>query len=441
MKHYDVVIIGAGVSGIFAALKLTRENKRILMIDAGKPLNERLSLLGNSIASSRTADRYFGFGGLGISEGKYNYTNDFGGMLANKIGAKHSFEYQQQVDQLLCQYGAKQRPLYHTFDAELAERARSVGFTILSTQTRHLGTALSVEIFQAFAADLQSKVEFCFNTVVERITPQSSNFVLTLAHQHPICADNVVISVGRHGMDWLEPIAQQLGLSYEQTRLDLGFRIEMHGQQLAPLLQKTLETKLHYQTADYSATTYCMNPKGRVIAKYQEGLVMPDGQNSHEVGQSQNLNFSLFMPKWFASRDEADHYLTTTIGNINQQRDRIAAQRLGDIDDWFSQRVHEVTPTLSEATFAELSSMTPDNYLSYTCDFLRALERLLGEQISGNTILYAMDSKSYAPVIKTDSQFVTDIANLFIIGDCSGISSSLSQAAASGLWVADHIAR
>lgn len=439
MKHYDVVIVGAGVSGIFAAMKLIERTKRILIIDAGKPLTERLSLLGQDIAGSCSAERYFGFGGLGISEGKYNYTNDFGGTLANKIGAEQSLLYQQQVDQLLCRYGAQKRDPYQTFDTQLDERAKSFGFQLLSTKTRHLGTSLSVEIFQAFAAHLKNQIEFSFNTVVDQIMVRSSNFELSLAHQHNVTADKVIIAVGHSGIDWLQPIVQQLGLTCENTRLDLGFRIEMHGEQLAPLLQKTFETKLCYQTESYSATTYCMNPKGRVIAKYQHGLVMPDGQNSREIEQSGNLNFSLFMPQWFTSQQTADEYLHETIQTINQQQDRIVAQRLADIDQRFSQCKHQIKPTLSQATFTELATITPANYLSNTCDFLSALEKLLGESISGNTILYGMDSKSYAPVIKTDRQFSTDIANLYVIGDCSGVTSSLSQAAASGLWVAEHI--
>lgn len=439
MKHYDVVIIGAGVSGIFAAMKLAEQEKRILMIDAGKPLDQRLSLLGSHIATSRSTERYFGFGGLGISEGKYNYTNDFGGTLANKIGAKQSLHYQQQVDQLLCRYGAEQKALYHTFDEDLAERARLAGFQILSTQTRHLGTHLSLEIFQRFTAYLNNRLSYRFNTKVDHIAEQPFGLELSLSDQTTITADKVIIAVGQSGMDWLAPMVQKLGLTYEQTRLDLGFRIEMHGTQLATLLQKTVETKLYYQTDNYCATTYCMNPYGRVITKYQEGLVMPDGQNSQEIGPSQNLNFSLFIPKWFTYQTEADAYLKSTIKRINQHHGSIIAQRLVDIDPRFSQHTHEVVATLSQAIFSELSTITPDNYLADTCDFLYALEKLLGEPINGNTILYAMDSKSYAPVLKTNQQFLTDIANLYIIGDCSGITSSLSQAAASGLFVAEQI--
>jgi uncharacterized protein len=437
MSNYDVIIIGAGVSGLFTAIKLARSPKKILLIDIGKDLPHRLSALGTDIASNRSQDRYFGFGGLGLSEGKYNYTNDFGGELAHKIGAKESWLYQQQVDQLLCQYGADKRECYHIYDAELAKKAARLGFTLLSTHTRHLGTRLSCSVCQQIFSYLNQHIDILCNTQVTSITPNNRHFLLTLSDQRTIMSRNVVIAVGRQGMDWLDSIASSLGLTSGQVRLDLGFRIEMAGHQLAPLLQKSREVKLNYTTPDFSATTYCMNPKGRVVAKHQQGLVMPEGQNCLEQGDSHNLNFSLFIPKWFASRTQADSYLAKIIGHINQQQGRILAQRLVDINAYFQPQAATITPSLASAEFGELWQWVPNECLHYTNQFLVQLQQLLAQPIDGNTILYAMDSKTYAPIIDTDRYFATAIDNLYLIGDCSGVTSSLSQAAASGLYMAD----
>ena len=182
-----------------------------------------------------------------------------------------------------------------------------------------------------------------------------------------------------------------------------------------------------------------MNPSGRVIAKYQNGLVMPDGQNCYEVGESSNLNFTLFIPKWFKHHQIAHSYLQQTINHINQGQQPIACQRLHTIDARFKFKKHLIEPTLTKTEFANLARLTPDDYLQQTCDFLFALQSLLGEPIDGNTLLYAMDSKSYAPIIQTNDDFATKINGLYIIGDSSGVSCSLSQAAATGLYVANKI--
>lgn len=437
MNNYDVIIVGAGVSGLFTAMKLTKRLKKILLIDIGKALPQRLLALGSDIAGSCRHDRYFGFGGLGLSEGKYNYTNDFGGELAHKIGAKQSWFYQQQVDQLLCQYGADKRKCYQIYDVELAKKAEGLGFALFSTYTRHLGTTLSTAIYQQFFIYLNQQIDILCNTQVVTITPNNRHFLLTLSDQRMIQGRNVVIAVGRQGMDWLDTITSDLGITSGQVRLDLGFRIEMAGEQLAPLLQKSREVKLNYITPNFSATTYCMNPKGRVISKYQQGLVMPEGQNCLEQGSSHNLNFSLFIPKWFSSRLQADNYLAKVIGHINQQRGRILAQRLMDINGYFRPQGVTIIPSLPSVEFTELLRWVPKEYLYYTNQFLVKLQQLLGLPIDGNTILYAMDSKTYAPIMNTDRYFATTIDNLYIIGDCSGVTSSLSQAAASGLYVAD----
>lgn len=437
MKQHDIVIIGAGVSGLFAAMTLVKYNLDIVIIDIGCSLKERLALLGDNIAENQTKDRYVGFGGLGLSEGKFNYTNDFGGELADKIGEAQSTFYQQQVDQILCQYGGAERELYNTYNAELADRAAQQGFKIFSTQTRHLGTSLSTDILHQFSHYLNANVEFLFNTQVREIEPRQEGIILSLSNQQILKAKRVVIAVGNSGMDWLDPIANQLALRYDNTRLDLGFRIEMHSNQLQSLLSKSIETKIHYQNDDYQATTYCMNPNGRVINKHQGGLTMPDGQNCQEVEQSRNLNFTLFIPKWFTTRQNADRYLTQTITRINQQKGLVAMQLLGEIDHRFNSKKHNITPTLSKAYHTQLAAIAPIDYLHNTCDFLYKLEKLLGEPIDSNTIVYAMDSKMYAPAIKTTPQFETSVANLYVIGDCSGITSSLSQAAANGVYVGD----
>lgn len=439
MRNYDVVIIGAGVSGLFAALRLSSTKKRVLVLDAGHSLTERLLLLGEDIATHQTQARYLGFGGLGLSEGKYNYTNDFGGDLAQKIGAQQSINYQFQVDQLLCQFGAAQRPLYNTYNEELMQRAQQYGFKVLTTQTRHLGTSLSTSIFKKLAHQLNQKVEFQFNITTQDIEPNNNGILLQLSNGEIIQSRQVIIAVGNSGLPWLQTIAQQLELSYGETRLDLGFRIEMHNKQLQSLLANTFETKLLYQTKNFTGYTYCMNPSGRVIAKYQNGLVMPDGQNCYEVGESSNLNFTLFIPKWFKHHQIAHSYLQQTINHINQGQQPIACQRLHTIDARFKFKKHLIEPTLTKAEFANLASLTPDDYLQQTCDFLFALQSLIGEPIDGNTILYAMDSKSYAPIIQTNDDFATKVNGLYIIGDSSGVSCSLSQAAATGLYVADKI--
>ncbi len=423
---YDVTIIGAGIAGIFLAHELMEQGQTVLLIDAGKPLAQRTK-----------QEAYLGFGGLGKSEGKYNYSAGFGGELAEKLGAETTLRLMHQVDALLCRYGADEVESYSTSNPVLADRAKVAGLETIETTVRHLGTALSERILRRLEAALHEHVTFRFETAVATIKRQTDGFLLTTEHE-TFSSQRVVFATGRSGTAWMQEQLQALGLAQSKTRLDLGIRIEMEETAFRTLLQDTFETKLAYASAAGTAVTYCMNPKGRIIRKHQEGLVMPDGQNFREQDSgTTNLNFTLFLPRYFATLEEANHYAASVIGQINQRTDRIVVQRLGDLRAGRSTQSgalteNKVRPTLA-ATAGNLIEEVPGTDITVLLEFLERLEQLLDTPLSNDTLLYGMDGKFYAPMLSTSVTFETDIPGLYAIGDCSGVTHSLSQAAASGL--------
>lgn len=438
---YDITVIGAGVSGIFAALTLAQGNLKILMIDKGKPLEERLCPLDRGESCScHSCAKYIGFGGLGKSEGKYNFTNDFGGDLETKVGYEHALRLMDEVDDILCRYGGDQAAMYSTENPTLVKKAKAAGFEVLTTKTRHLGSSLSETVLQAIYAELLSRIEILFETEVELIRKEGDHFELVTPNQGLIFTRRVIIATGRSGNEWLSGQCRSLGISQNLTRADLGIRVEMRSNQLDEILQHSFETKLRYKGEGFIATTYCMNPRGRVIRKYQEGLVMADGQNYREQAEgSANLNFTLFVPRYFLSADEANQYTRAIIEGINQGRERIVAQRLGDLRKGQATKSsdlaqNKVRPTLA-AEYGCLLQEIPDLYVQALLEFLHSLEQLLAEPLDEDTILYGVDGKFYAPIIETSNIFETSISGLYMIGDCSGVTHSLSQAAASGVYV------
>lgn len=429
LNRYDITIVGAGVSGIFAAYELAESGMKILLLDKGRKLEER-------------SDSYIGFGGLGMSEGKYNFTNDFGGELERKTGYDTALQLMEDVDALLCKYGGSAAEMYHTYDPELSSRAKEAGFGVLTTKTRHLGTKLSKVVLQRLYDYLQSKITMRFEAEPVRIEKKmDSRFTIELPDGTVVDSGRVIMATGRSGNDWLTKQCQLLGINQGEARVDLGLRIEMRGNQLDSLLKRSFETKLSFKGQDYTATTYCMNPQGRVVLKLQEGLAMPDGQNYREKEEgSPNLNFTLFIANHFPTLEEADAYFRDIVSRINRNRHRIAAQRFGALrkgqckgtDSGTGTR--SVMPTL-EAEFTDLREEVPERYIEATLAFLDALEKLLGERVDEDTILYAIDGKLYSAAIETSRSFETKVGGLYVIGDCSGTTHSLSQAAASGLYV------
>ncbi|MEB3055846.1 NAD(FAD)-utilizing dehydrogenase [Bacillus pseudomycoides] len=437
---YDVTIIGAGVSAVFMAYALAQSNKNILILDKGKPLEYRnCPLEQGELCNCNACDKYFGFGGLGKSEGKFNYTNGFGGELEKKIGKEVFIKLMDEVDKILCRFGGNSVLKYSTDNPNITKKAEACGLQMLTTQVRHLGTTLSIDIFQQLYKCLRDKIDIQFRINVQHIVKQKQYFKIT-TNQGIVHSKQLVFATGRSGADWLKEMCSSLEIAQEQTRVDLGIRVEMKEHQLRSILKDTFETKLSYQDDNFTATTYCMNPKGRIVRKYEEGLVMPDGQNFREqrTGTS-NLNFTLFIPRYFPTLTEANLYASTIIKGINQGRDRIVVQRLEDLLKGQPtlekmMKYNHIQPTL-QGDYGDLNKEIPQLYIEGLKEFLLRLEQFIGEPIDKDTLLYGIDGKFYAPTIKINERFETTITGLYLIGDCSGITHSLSQAAASGLYV------
>ncbi|HEB4951823.1 TPA: NAD(P)-binding protein [Bacillus cereus] len=441
---YDVTIIGAGVSSIFMAYSLAKSNKKVLILDKGKALEDRHCPLDEGkVCNCTTCDKYFGFGGLGKSEGKFNYTNGFGGELEKKVSKEGFIQLMAEVDEILCQFGGSSVSKYSTENSSLTKRAEACGLQMLTTEVRHLGTTLSSNIFQQLYEFLLTKIKIQFHIDVQHILKQEDHFTIE-TNQGTVQTKQLVFATGRSGADWLKEICSSLNISQEQTRVDLGIRVEMKEHQLRSILKDTFETKLSYQGEHFTATTYCMNPQGRIIRKYEEGLVMPDGQNFREQGTgTSNLNFTLFIPRYFPTLKEANVYASSIIEGINQGRDRIVIQRLEDLlkkqptveNSMEHNRIH---PTL-QGDYGDLNQEIPQLYIEGLKEFLLRLEQFIQEPIDKDTLLYGIDGKFYAPTIKLNNYFETSVHGLFLIGDCSGVTHSLSQAAASGLYVGKYL--
>ena len=314
---------------------------------------------------------------------------------------------------------------------------------MLTTEVRHLGTTLSSNIFQQLYEFLLTKINIRFHIDVQHVVKQQDHFKIS-TNQGTVHSKQLVFATGRSGTDWLKEICSSLEIAQEQTRIDLGIRVEMKEHQLRSILKDTFETKLSYQHEHFTATTYCMNPKGRIIRKYEEGLVMPDGQNFREQGTgTSNLNFTLFIPRYFPTLKEANVYASSIIKSINQGRDRIVIQRLEDLikkqpTAENNMKHNRIQPTL-HGDYGDLNEEIPQLYIEGLKKFLLRLEQFIQEPIDKDTLLYGIDGKFYAPTIKINNHFETSMNGLFLIGDCSGVTHSLSQAAASGLYVGKYL--
>lgn len=445
---HDITIVGAGMSGIFLAYTLVQKETKlkILIIEKGREFIDRICPIEEGLSkkcnSCTVCSKLQGFGGMGRSEGKFNYTNDFGGDLAGKVGSEEVISLMEYVDKILCLFGGDKAKSYSTENEELSRRAKENNCSMLTTKVRHLGTNLSKELLNRMYLYLKDKVDIEFETDIESIDKISNIFNLN-SRENIFRTKMVVLATGISGGEDFLRYCKSFNIEPYRCRVDLGIRVEMKEDQLKAILKDSFETKIRYEDKELTATTYCMNPNGKVIRKYQEGLVMADGQNYLETyNHSCNLNFTIFVPKYFLSSNEAKEYARSILKSINKENGRIVVQRLEDLiknrvttEEQFSR--NSIRGTL-EGEGGNLYDEIPVIYIEALLRIFESIEKLIDKEIDKDTLLYGIDAKFYEPEISTSVHFETKEKGLYVLGDCSGITYSLSQAAASGVYLGRH---
>ncbi|MBU3091311.1 FAD-dependent oxidoreductase [Clostridium sp. CM028] len=446
---YDITIVGSGVSGMFLAYTLvqTKSKLKILMIEKGRKFIDRVCPMENGLSKRcihcKPCNKFQGFGGMGRSEGKFNYTNDFGGYLGEKIGNRTALELMECIDNILCLFGADTVKLYSTENEELSRRVKEKNYNILTTKVRHLGTALSYGILNKMYSHLKDKVDIKFELDITAIDKMNNVFNLN-SKENVFQSKIVILATGISGGAEFLKYCQAFNIEPYRKRLDLGVRVEMKGDQLDSILKDSFEIKINYKGDGFEATTYCMNPKGKVIKKFQKGIVMADGQNYLETDSpSCNLNFSILVPKYFSCFIEANEYATSIIKSINKDRERIVLQRFEDLINNRATTKEQLTknsiqPSI-EGEGGNLYNEIPKIYIDALLKIIKSIEDIIGKEISEDTLLYGIDAKFYEPEISTNEYFETKQEGLYVLGDCSGTTYSLSQAAASAVYLGRYL--
>ena len=444
---YDITIVGCGISGLFLALclKKTMKEVNILMLDKGVELSSRLCpMQTNNLPSCLNCSichKYSGFGGLGMSEGKYNYSLKFGGNLVEKIGEQHGEYYLQKVDTYLTELGGEKAPYYSTHNPFTKVPHNT---EIITTSVRHLGTELSINILDNMYRLLKQSVRFEFCQTVLNVEKDKDSF-LVHTDKSSFLSKKVVIATGNSGYAEFGNICENLGIIATKKRIDFGLRIELLNEQLCEILQDTFEIKVAYKDNKIDCMTYCMNPAGRVVKRNQNGFTFTDGQNNKEFSAlSKNANFAVLVSKYFIP-DEGNKYYQQVMKKLNQKNNRLVVQRLGDLylnrpTSEEQLRNNTVIPSLM-CESGNLYDEVPTECINGALKLLSLIQEMSNTAVSSDTLLYGLDAKIYPSEIEIDSNFETLHKGLFVIGDCSGFTNSLSHAAATGLFLGDYICK
>lgn len=454
MAKYNVVIVGAGASGIFTSYELVKKNPNIsiLMIEKGHRLEKRICPIDGvkikTCIQCPICNIMNGYGGAGsLSDGKYNITNNFGGDLYQYVGHNEAIELMNYVDEVLCEMGGAEAKLYSTANSKLKSKALQYDLHLLDAKVRHLGTDRNLIILGNIFRFLDGKIDMLFDTEVEEVEKTAEGFSVSTKQDCFEC-DKLVLATGRSGSKWISAMCKKLGIKTESNRVDIGVRVELPAEVFEHITEEIYESKIIYKTKKYNdrVRTFCMNPHGEVVSENTNGIITVNGHSySDPKLHTNNTNFALLVSNKFTEPfKESNEYGESIARLSNMLGGGVIVQRFGDLVNGrrTSDRRMEKSftiPTL-KATPGDLSLVIPKRQLDDIIEMIYALNNIAPGTANEDTLLYGVEVKFYNSKVEVDSNLETNIKGLYVLGDGSGVTHSLSQASASGVYLARLLA-
>ena len=449
---YDVIIVGAGPGGIFTAYELaTKSNLKIAVFEKGKELSKRKCPIdGKNIKTCINCpicSIMNGFGGAGaFSDGKYNITNNFGGTLYEYIGREKAIDLMNYVDEINLKYGGKGTKKYSTSGSSLKKICMQNKLQLLDAEVRHLGTDKNYIVLENLYDLLKEKVDFYFDTDVIKIETEKDLYKV-YTKDKTYTAKKCIVSVGRSGSKWMEEVCKSLDIKTRSNRVDIGVRVEIPAEIFSHITEELYESKIVYRTEKFedNVRTFCMCPKGVVVTENTNGIITVNGHSfDEESKKTENTNFALLVSKRFSEPfKDSTEYAESIAKLSNMLGGGVIVQRFGDLER--GRRTNEkrlksstTRPTLA-ATPGDLSLALPKRILDGVIEMIYALDKIAPGTANDDTLLYGVEVKFYNMDVEVDENLETKYKGLYIIGDGSGVTHSLSHASASGVYVAERI--
>jgi hypothetical protein len=442
-KRYQVAIVGAGPSAIFAALTLSKVGMEDMAIfERGKDIHER--------KRGRGMELLCGWGGAGaFSDGKLTLSPKVGGFLGDFILQVELMNLLRKADEIYLSFGAPKEVFGQSSDKTeaLYQEAKLAGLEFIPMEIRHLGTENCVPLLKNIRDALEKKADIFFNTSVKEILVDNGKAMgVLLENGTQVNADYVICGPGRVGAEWIKNEVQRLKIPSVPSPVDIGVRVEAPASILKKLTDVAYEAKFIYysKTFDDKVRTFCMNPFGEVVTETIDEIVTVNG-HSYADKRTENTNFAILVSSTFTEPfNDPIGYGKYIARLANLLGNGVIIQRLGDLLDGRRSTPDRINrcitqPTLISATPGDLSFVFPYRHLKSIIEMLEALDRITPGIFSRHTLLYGVEVKFYSNRVKISPVLETDIQDLFLIGDGAGITRGLMQASISGILAANEI--
>lgn len=460
---YDVILVGAGPMGIYAAyeLMLKKPDLKVLLIDKGRNIyNRKCPILEKKLKKCPTSadgsigckpgcSMTTGFGGSGAySDGKFNITSEFGGWMTDYLNEDEVIDLIKYVDEINLKHGAPKiiTDPYTKEVFEIEKKGIAVGLKLLRSQVRHLGTEINLKLLANIYEEMKSIIDYSFEKAVDDIIVEDNMVKGIILEDGSIYyADYVVLGVGRNGSEWLTETLGKYNVKFKNNRVDLGVRVETNDIIMDEINRSLYEGKFIYNTSvGTQVRTFCSNPSGHVVVENHNGVMLCNGHsyNDSKLG-SENTNFALLVSQEFDEPFNDPNEYAYEISKLANKLSNgsVIVQKYGDIKKGrrsTKKRIQEgfVKPTLKEAVPGDLGLVLPYNFMKSLIEMIEALNYVSPGIASDHTLFYGVEAKFYSDRPVVNDKFETSIKHLFVGGDGAGITRGLAQAGANGVKIA-----
>ncbi len=454
----DIVIVGAGPSGIFTALELIRKGskKKIVIVEKGKAIENRhcpKTKTKQCVSCKPNCHITTGFSGAGaFSDGKLSLSYEVGGDLPTLIGEMNAQELINYTDSIYLEFGADSHIEGINASDEVKEirkRAIQAGLKLVDCPIRHLGTEKAQDLYYAIEQYLLNNgVEIFFDTECLSLILDNENGVckgiITSGKGVPeeIFAEYTIIATGRRGADWLEKLCAEYNIAHQPGTVDIGVRVEVRNEIMETVNKALYESKLigYPKPFKNKVRTFCQNPGGFVSQEnYDNNLAVVNGHSYKEL-KSDNTNLAILCSHNFSTPFNQPIEYAQKVGELTNMlaNGHILVQRFGDILDgkrtWAKELMQaNLKPSLPDAVAGDITAAMPYRAMTNIINFIQAMDHVVPGFASYETLLYSPELKFYSNRIKMDERLNTNVKGLHCLGDSSGWTRGLMMASVMGV--------